>query len=148
MPAIVTKFHDSRSGYVRVFPRGPVCRRHNEQLRPNYGVEEVLDPGQVSESMVAQENLWPGETPKELGKSQVKEPEPRTDLEDEMHQPDTGGRSGRKLNPRLQVGNEYGPHNFRTSKRLLTWYKYSTCQRTSRLVGRCYGVISFPTLSG
>ena len=47
VPAIVTKVHDSRSMYVSVFPRGPVWRRHIEQLRHRYGVEEDWDPVQV-----------------------------------------------------------------------------------------------------
>ena len=57
MPAIVTKVHGSRSVYVRVCPRGPVWRRLIEQLRPRYGVEDDLDPGQASQSMTPLEYL-------------------------------------------------------------------------------------------
>ena len=75
IPVFVTKVHGSMCGYVRVFPRGPVWRRHTELLRPRYGVEEDLDLGQASESMMPLENLESGETPKEWGDSQVEEPE-------------------------------------------------------------------------
>ena len=115
MPFIVTKVHGSRSVYVSVFPRVPVWCRHIEQLRPRYEVEEDLDPVQASESMVPQENLGLGETPKELGESRVEEPEPRSDLEGGMHQPDTWTCS-RETNPRLPLGSEYVPHNPRISR--------------------------------
>ena len=85
MSAIITKVHGSRSVYVWVFPRGPVWHRHIEQLRPRYGVEQDLDPGQASDSIVPQENLGSGKTPKELGDSRVEEPEPQSDLEGGMH---------------------------------------------------------------
>ena len=55
------------------FPKGTFEHRHIEQLRPRYGLEEDLDPGQISESMVPQENQGLGETPKELGDSQMEE---------------------------------------------------------------------------
>ena len=42
MPAIITKVHGSRSVYVRVCPRGPVWHRHIQQLRPRYGVKELM----------------------------------------------------------------------------------------------------------
>ena len=57
VPAIVTNVHGSRSVYVRVCPRGTVWRRHIEQLRQRYGVEEDLVPGQASELMMPLENL-------------------------------------------------------------------------------------------
>ena len=92
-------------------PKRPVLPKHVDQLRPRYGVEEDLDPGQASESMVPQENLGSGVTPKELGDSRVKEPEPQSDLEGGVHHPDVGGHGSRKLNPTLPMGSEYGPHN-------------------------------------
>ena len=58
----------------------------------------------VATSMVSQKNLGLGETPKELGNSRVEEPEPQTDLESGMHEPDTGGHSSWKTNPRLPMG--------------------------------------------
>ena len=90
VPAIVTKIHGSRGVYVRVCPRGPVWRRHIEQLRPRYGIEEDLDPGQASESMLL-ENLGSSETPKEQGDPQMEEPKSGADLENEIHQSNTGG---------------------------------------------------------
>ena len=47
VPAIVTKVHGSRSMDVRVCPRGPTWRRHIEQLRPRYGIEEDTEPPEV-----------------------------------------------------------------------------------------------------
>ena len=99
--------------------------RYIEQLRLRYGVEEDLDPGQASESVMALEDLGSGETPKEQGDSQ-EEPESRTDMESEIHQPDTGGHDSSKPNPRLPMRSEYGPHNPRKSqrsKRLPTCYR-------------------------
>ena len=69
VPAIITKVHGLRSVYVWVCPRGPVWRRHIERLRPRYGVEEDLDPGQASELTMSLESLGLGETPKEQGDS-------------------------------------------------------------------------------
>ena len=45
VPATVIKVHGSRSVNVKVHPRGPIWRRHLEQLRPQYGVDEDNDPG-------------------------------------------------------------------------------------------------------
>ncbi|KFD45736.1 hypothetical protein M513_13395 [Trichuris suis] len=45
VPALVTKVFGARSVQVRVAPRGPLWKRHIEQLRPRYGVEEDADPG-------------------------------------------------------------------------------------------------------
>ena len=108
----------SSSVYVSIFPRGPVWRRHIEQLKPRYRVEEDLDldPGQASELMAPQENLGSGKMPKELGDSRVEEPDSRTDLEIGMHQLNTGGHDSRKPNPRLPMRCEYEPHNPRRSK--------------------------------
>ena len=47
VPAVVTKVFGSRSMNVRVFPRGGTWRRHIDQLRPRYGVEEDTNPGEV-----------------------------------------------------------------------------------------------------
>ena len=76
VPAIVTKVHVSRSVYIRVCPIGPVWSRHIEQLRPRYGVEKDLDPGQASESRVPRENIGSGKTTKELGDSRVEQRDP------------------------------------------------------------------------
>ena len=42
--------YGSRSVSVRVCPRGGTWRRHIEQLRPRYGVQEDADPGEVQVS--------------------------------------------------------------------------------------------------
>lgn len=46
VPAVVTKRFGSRTVNVRVHPRGPVWRRHIEQLRPRYTSEEDNEPGE------------------------------------------------------------------------------------------------------
>ena len=98
-------------------PRGPIWRGHIEQLRPRYRVEEDVDPEQASDSMMPLEDLGLGETPKERGdSSRVEEPESRADLEREKAQPDIGGHSSMKRNPKQPTGSEYGPHNPRKSK--------------------------------
>ena len=45
VPATVTKVHGTRSFTVKVHPRGPLWKRHWEQLRPRYGISEDADPG-------------------------------------------------------------------------------------------------------
>ena len=47
---MVTKVFGSHSVNVRVIPRGGTWRRHIEQLRPQYGVEDDADPGEVLDS--------------------------------------------------------------------------------------------------
>ena len=42
------KVFGARSVNVKVVPRGPIWRRHIEQLRPRYGSEEDGDPGEVT----------------------------------------------------------------------------------------------------
>ena len=46
VPAVVTKVFGTRTVNVRVVPRGPTWRRHIDQLRPRYGVNEDTDPGE------------------------------------------------------------------------------------------------------
>ena len=45
VPATVTKVHGTRSFTVKVHPRGPLWKRHWEQLRPRYDISEDADPG-------------------------------------------------------------------------------------------------------
>ena len=47
VPAVVTKVFGARSVNVQVYPKGPTWRRHIDQLRPRYGIEEDDDPGEV-----------------------------------------------------------------------------------------------------
>ena len=46
VPAIVTKRKGTRTFNVRVCPRGPIWRRHIEQLQPRYVSEEDNEPGE------------------------------------------------------------------------------------------------------
>ena len=45
IPATVVKVFGSRSVNVKVLPRGPIWRRHLDQLRPRYGADQDSDPG-------------------------------------------------------------------------------------------------------
>ena len=45
VPAIIRKKLGSRSVNVQVYPRGPVWRRHLDQLRPRYASIEDAEPG-------------------------------------------------------------------------------------------------------
>ena len=47
VPAVVTKVIGARTVNVRVHPRGPVWRRHVEQLRLRHGAEDDDDPGDI-----------------------------------------------------------------------------------------------------
>ena len=47
VPATITRVHDTRTFTVKVHPRGPLWKRHLEQLQPRYGVAEDADPGIV-----------------------------------------------------------------------------------------------------
>ena len=132
-------------------PRGPVWRKHIEQLRPRYRVEEDLDSGQASEMPL--EYLGLGETLEERGHtSGVEEPESGADLEREKAQLDTSGHGSRKPNPRLPTGSEYGAHNPKRSNGLRSNHYFSICnrlvKRASRLVRRCCGVQVFHPSSG
>ncbi len=96
VPATVIKVYGSRSVNVKVHPNGPIWRRHIEQLRPRYGVEqdsEIPDaPSELEAS--AESDVQPESAPPPA----VASPKPRR-------------------NPRLPDGNEYGPHNPRRSRR-------------------------------
>ena len=47
VPVTITRVHGTRTFTVKVHPRGPLWKRHLEQLRPRYGVVEEADPGIV-----------------------------------------------------------------------------------------------------
>ena len=47
VPATITRVHGTRTFTVKVHPRGPLWKRHLEQLQPRYGVTEDTDPGVV-----------------------------------------------------------------------------------------------------
>ncbi|KAL5477849.1 hypothetical protein EMCRGX_G024698 [Ephydatia muelleri] len=96
VPAVVTKVFGSRSVNVRVIPRGGTWRRHIEQLRPRYGVEEDADPGKVP-TQEGQEMLM-------TNAPSIPEP------------PSVKPRAVR-TNPRWPTGSEYGPGHPRRSTR-------------------------------
>ena len=96
VPAVVTKVFGSRSVNVRVIPRGGTWRRHIEQLRPRYGVEEDADPGEVP-TQEGQEMLM-------TNAPSIPEP------------PSVKPRAVR-TNPRWPTGSEYGPGHPRRSTR-------------------------------
>ena len=60
VPAIVTKVHGTRSVNVRVIPRGPTWRRHLDQLRPRYGLDQDDDPCEIPTSVLSTETLPAG----------------------------------------------------------------------------------------
>eukprot|EP00731_Ephydatia_muelleri_P037772 Em0559g3a len=96
VPAVVTKVFGSRSVNVRVIPRGGTWRRHIEQLRLRYGVEEDADPGEVP-TQEGQEMLM-------TNAPSIPEP------------PSVKPRAVR-TNPRWPTGSEYGPGHPRRSTR-------------------------------
>ena len=102
IPAIVTKRLGSRSFNVKVVPRGPVWRRHWEQLQPRYTSEEDNDPPDdigtsTSSEMDAEITNPPPDHPMDLAEDlQLALPAPKYKT------------------PEL----EYGPNNPRRSKRI------------------------------
>nr|KAG5699460.1 hypothetical protein BaRGS_016306 [Batillaria attramentaria] len=50
VPAVVKKSTGTRCFNVKVVPRGPVWRRHWEQLRPRYASEEDSEPGDSADA--------------------------------------------------------------------------------------------------
>ena len=48
VPAVVVAKRGARMFNVRVTPRGPIWRRHLDQLRPRYFSAKDLDPGEDS----------------------------------------------------------------------------------------------------
>ena len=47
VPATITRFHGTRTFTVKVHPRGPLWKRHLEQLQPRYGAAVGIDLGVV-----------------------------------------------------------------------------------------------------
>ena len=47
IPAVITSVHGNKTFTVKVHPRGPLWKRHLEQLQPRHGVAEDTDPGVV-----------------------------------------------------------------------------------------------------
>ena len=81
VPAIVKAIHGPRSVYVKVIPKGPVWRRHLDQLRPKYGADQDDDPGF------------------------------RAKPTQELHTKEGPIGKPKRRNPRLPNSDEYGPNN-------------------------------------
>ena len=47
VPAVIRKALGTRSFNVKVVPRGPIWRRHLEQLQPRFASEEDDEPGDI-----------------------------------------------------------------------------------------------------
>ena len=107
VPAIVTKVFGPRSVNVRVFPKGLIWRRHIEQLRPRYGAQEDVDPGETptvsQHSPLLSSPVLPEEPTQGVPQAQsVAETQPKKTYH----------------NPRYPIGDEYCPSNPRRSQRL------------------------------
>ena len=87
---------------VRVIPTGSTWRRHVEQLRPRYGVEEDADPGEVLDCS-PQEGQEPS--------IPVNEKTPYTP------EPSLVKPHAMRPNPRWPTGSQYGPGHLRRSTR-------------------------------
>ena len=59
VPATIIGVHSTRTFTVKVHPRGPLCKRHLEQLQPRYGVAEDTDPGVVISEQSTSANRIP-----------------------------------------------------------------------------------------
>ena len=120
VPAVVTKVFGSRSMNVRVFPRGGTWRRHIEQLRPRYGVEEDTDPGEIPAPACS----WKEDL---LVKTATANPVSDTsavssDIAAPFTTMDISGPSqefvqSKRPNPHWPTGDQYGPDNPRRSAR-------------------------------
>lgn len=106
VPAVVTKVRGARSVCIRVYPRGPIWRRHVEQLRPRYISEEDMEPGETPSSSVERGHLANGG---------AEEASPEKKDEESSNAETTVQRKRR--NPRMPTGNEYGPDRPRRSTR-------------------------------
>lgn len=110
VPAVVTKVFGSRTVNVRVVPRGVTWRRHMEQLRPRYGVDEDAEPGETAVVAHNGGSLEQRMATSEQTVSDSMQTEPPV-IQETSVQP-------KLRNPRLPTGGEYGPNNPRRSARL------------------------------
>ena len=106
VPAVVTKVRGARSVCVRVYPKGPIWRRHVEQLRPRYVSAEDVEPGETPTSSVERGHLSNGG---------AEEASPQRKDKDSSSAETPAKRKRR--NPRMPTGNEYGPDRPRRSRR-------------------------------
>ena len=98
VPAVVVKRFGSRSFNVKVLPKGPVWRRHLEQLQPRHTSDGDLEPGEFPEEFPVVTDH-----PMEL--------EAAMDAKAEL------GASPKPKQVQFAVPEEYGPNNPRRSKR-------------------------------
>ena len=104
VPAVVIKVHGTRSVNVRVLPRGPTWRRHIDQLRPRFGVDQDKDPG--DDPAKTESNQY----------DQQREDSPR--IQEQPVCDEQTKQPPRRRNWRQPNDNQYGAHNPRRSERL------------------------------
>ena len=146
VPAVVVKVFGTRSVNVRVLPRGPIWRRHIEQLRPRY----VVKPESEGDVSVTSDQIYydhrpfyndydedkePGDDPinrQRVISAEANEPTRNSTIVATTQDSQVPGRStttseqstrdsrvSRQRNPRLPNDDTYGPHNPRRSRRLI-----------------------------
>ena len=107
VPATIVKRHGSRCFNVKVFPNGPVWRRHIEQLRPRYSTPEDEDPGDDPATLFPKRNAT------------AKESHSSTDTDNDVKPQTDVGPSTSTMKDEAPVDlPEYGPHNPRRSGRM------------------------------
>jgi hypothetical protein len=112
----VTKVKGPRSVTVKVQPHGPYWHRHIEQLRPRYPEDD--DPWDISLPEVPQMTHTaskPEVSPKaDVGSNRT---EPVVTSPKKTSGTESTAQKGRR-NPRLPIGDEYGPGQVRKSDRV------------------------------
>ena len=110
IPAVVTKVYGASSVNVRVLPRGPTWRRH-EQLQPRYPSEDDNEPGECTPSTAA--------TMITSHSDRANNADAPADNTARVTGEETTGVKPkiRRPNPRMPTGSEYGAHNPRRSAR-------------------------------
>ena len=108
VPAVITKVQGARTVTVRVYPKGPIWRRHVEQLRPRYFSVEDAEPGDTPSIAVPagiSETATQKETKVENGqKLRIADPGPSV--------------KPKRPNPQMPTGTEYSRDKPRRSRRL------------------------------
>ncbi len=133
IPATVVKQRGNRSYNVKVHPRGPIWRRHLEQLQPRYASDEDVEPGEVP--AVQRPTQLPS-TEETVGQSKPG-----------VHSATVESRSKPRRPVRIPEMPEYGPTNPRRSKRTPK-PRERLCLKVNRLDGepqaRRGGVVAMP----
>ncbi|KAK3722834.1 hypothetical protein RRG08_040217 [Elysia crispata] len=109
VPAIVKKPSGARTILVHVCPRGPVWKRHIEQLRPRYGADQDADPGEVtileSTTHPPLQNPAPSVVPDSTAQPPLQIPGPTEPMsrwpQQTTYGPDNPRRSRRQRRPRV-----------------------------------------------